>query len=123
MSFVQGINYCYRVRARNSCATGMWSHETCKNECSTPNKALAPTLVRKNDDEITVRWADCLTGPVGALKPCIDCSYQLEITGPYGAVRTEQVYNRNQYSIANPHSSEDYSFKIKCMSFNCNDGE
>jgi len=56
MNIVQGINYCFRVRAKNSCANGMWSHEKCDNVCAVPLPASAPTLVRKNDNEITVQW-------------------------------------------------------------------
>lgn len=123
MSFLQGMNYCFRVRARNSCATGMWSHETCRNECSTPNKAEVPALVRKTDDEITIKWDNCKIGALGATKECTDCHYELEITGPYDVKRTEHIYNRNQYSIVYPVPTEDYSFRIRCKSSGCGDGE
>jgi hypothetical protein len=38
-------------------------------------------------------------------------------------VREEIIYNRNQFSVYDPSSSEDYKFRVKCNSFNCGKGE
>jgi hypothetical protein len=119
MNIVQGINYCFRVRAKNSCANGMWSHEKCDNVCAVPLPASAPTLVRKNDNEITVEWENCRTGS----SECTDCSYELEIIGQHGVKSTETIYNRNQYTVYSPASSTPYSFRVKCISYNCGEGD
>lgn len=75
MNIQQGIDYCFRVRANNSCASGMWSHETCKSVCANPSAPLAPLSVRENENEITIRWDECKS----AGKDCPDCNYELEV--------------------------------------------
>jgi len=118
MDIVQGIDYCFRVRAKNSCANGMWSHEMCESVCARPEKNNAPTPVRENDNEITIQWDSC----VSAGSECTDCSYELEVTRDNGVKSTETIYNRNQYSIYRPTSSTPYSFRVRCDSFNCGYG-
>jgi hypothetical protein len=119
MNIVQGINYCFRVRAKNSCANGMWSHEECRSVCAKPDAPAAPTLVRKNEDEITIEWSTCKTNG----QECSDCSYELEITRENGTKFTEVIYNRTQYTVQSPRSSTPYSFRVRCNSQSCREGE
>jgi hypothetical protein len=34
MNIVEGNQYCFKVRARNSCSNGIWSQEECVSVCS-----------------------------------------------------------------------------------------
>jgi hypothetical protein len=90
MNIVQGIDYCFRVRAKNSCANGMWSHETCESVCAKPEQLNKPTSLRENDNEIAIAWGECQA----ANGDCPDCSVELEITR--GSTTTvETIYNRS----------------------------
>jgi hypothetical protein len=118
MNIVQGINYCFRVRAKNSCANGMWSHEECRSVCAAPEEPSVPTLVRKSEDSITVEWETCKTNG----QECSDCYYELEITRDNGVPEKQIIYNRTQYTIENPRSSTPYHFRVKCHSTICRGG-
>lgn len=115
MNIVQGIDYCFRVRAKNSCANGMWSHETCNSVCAKPEQLAPPQSLRENDSEITVSWDTCQAGG----NECSDCSVELEIHEGNGNKRIETIYNRSQYSIYNPMSTMPYSFRVRCDSAQC----
>jgi len=53
----------------------MWSHETCKSICASPDAPAVPVSVRENENEITINWDNCIS----AGRECPDCNFELEV--------------------------------------------
>jgi hypothetical protein len=67
----------------------MWSHEKCMESCTEPSALAAPVSIRENENEIVVRWDQCMTKSL----VCTDCTVELVIDGPNGFRESHRISN------------------------------
>jgi hypothetical protein len=115
-----GANYCFQVRACNSCGVGQRSEPTCIDKCFkpiTPAKPLVTPMpiVAGVPNKVKVAWN---YDPTSACYN-MQCHYTLVISANDGRrdVKIDNIDARTPFYVYEVEPSVQFCFKVKC----CND--
>lgn len=108
-----GANYCFQVRACNSCGVGQRSEKTCIDKCFKPITPAKPLVTPIGTNQVNIAWNYDPTSACFNMQ----CHYTVEITANDGRAPITRSNLRDTELVHTVDPAVQYCFKVKC----CND--